>query len=144
MALEGNVAWWGRYEKQKSYRMAIIDAEARRLIKPREPWHGMYVGVIAGGGWYDLENGDPGYYGEGLMTGLSFGYMWPVGRNLSLEAAIGAGYVYTRYKEYEYLDGHHLYMRTKALNYFGPIKAKLSIVWRFYDINKPKRANKAL
>ncbi len=144
VAVEGNLAWWGSYKKEKSYRMAIIDAEARHWIKPREPWHGMYVGLIAGGGWYDLEKGTPGHYGEGLMTGLSFGYMWPIARNLSLEAEVGAGYVFTRYKDYQPYQGHHVYMRTKDINYFGPIKLKFSIVWRFFDINKPKLTEPAL
>ncbi|MDE7386287.1 MAG: DUF3575 domain-containing protein [Muribaculaceae bacterium] len=144
VALEGNVAWWGSYEKLKSYRVAIIDAEARYWIKPREPWHGMYVGVIAGGGWYDLLNGGTGYYGDGGMAGLSLGYMWPIRHNLSLEAEVGAGYLYTRYKEYRPFEGHHLYLRTKELNYFGPLKVKLSIVWRFLDKNKLTRSNPAL
>ncbi len=144
VALEGNIAWWGSYKNDKSYRMAIIDAEARRWIKPRAPWHGMYVGVIAGGGWYDLERHSRGKYGEGLMTGVSAGYMWPIGRQLSLEAELGVGYIYTRYKIYKPSDGHHVYQRTKDLNYFGPLKLKFSIVWRFFDVNKPRQANKAL
>ncbi len=143
VALEGNFASWGSYKHEKSYRLYVIDSEVRRWFKPRKPWHGMYAGLIAGGGWYDFENGSPGYYGEGLMTGLSFGYMWPIGRRLSLEAEIGAGYVYTRYKEYRPYEGHHLYLRTKELNYFGPIKAKLSIAWRFCDINRHKRKKSA-
>lgn len=144
VALESNVAWWGQYSHKKSYRLVILDAEARRWIKPRAPWHGMYVGVLAGGGWYDFQNGGNGKYGEGLMTGLTFGYMWPIGRNLSLEAEVGAGYAYTRYKEYEPFEGHHIYLRTKQVNYFGPIKLKFSIAWRFYDINKPKRISPQL
>lgn len=139
VAADGNMAWWGSYSHNKSYRIAILTSEARYWIKPRAPWHGLYAGVLAGGGWYDFENGSTGYYGEGLMTGLSAGYMWPIGRNLSLEAGAGAGYVYTRYKEYRPYEGHHLYLRAKSLNYFGPLKVKFSIVWRFFDVNKPKR-----
>ena len=134
--MEGNLAWWGHYKNQRSLRIAIIDTEVRRWFKTPEPWHGIYVGLFAGGGWYDILKDRPGYYGEGLMAGLSFGYMWPVSRNLSLEAGIGAGYMRTRYKEYEPVDGHHVYQRTKNLNYYGPLKLKFSIVWRFLDKNK--------
>lgn len=145
VAVEGNVAWWGSYKNDKSYRLAVIDAEMRYWALTREPWHGMYVGVIGGGGWYDLKKGSkPGKYGDGAMAGLSLGYVWPIGRNLSLEAEIGAGYIYTRYKEYETRDSHHVYMRTKDINYFGPIKAKFSIVWRFLDINKSNLSIPAL
>lgn len=133
----------GKYSDKYTYRLGIISAEGRRWIKPRAPWHGMFVGVFAGGGWYDFLNKDRGYYGEGGMVGVSFGYMWPVRRNLSFEGSIGAGYLYTRVKEYTPFEGHHLYQRTKILNYFGPLKLKFSIVWRFLDRNKQKNINRS-
>lgn len=139
VALEYDMAWWGKYGNKKSYRLAMLSPEVKRWIRPRAPWHGFYVGLFAGGGLYDFENGGTGYRGEGVMTGLSGGFMWPVSRCLSLEAAIGAGYLYTRYKEYKPLDGHHVYQRTKNLHYFGPLKVKFSLVWRLWDVNKSKR-----
>lgn len=144
VAVEGNLAWWGKYAKERSYRMCIISPEVRRWINPRAPWHGMYVGAFAGCGWYDLEKGTPGYRGEGVMGGLSFGYMWPISSRLSFEAAVGAGYMYTRYKEYRPMQGHHVYQRTKELNYFGPLKVKFSLAWRFWDANKRKISQTAV
>lgn len=144
VALEGNLAAWGSYKRERSYRLTLIDAEGRWWFKTRGPWHGMYAGVIAGGGWYDFEKGTPGYHGWGLMTGLSFGYMWPVTRTLSLEAEIGAGFMHTRYKEYEPIENHHVYIRTKDLNYFGPIKLKFALSWRFMETFKRKNTGKAL
>ena len=141
VALEGDLAWWGKYSQEKSYRLAIVSPEVKRWIHPRAPWHGMYIGAFVGAGLYDLENKSKGYYGEGIMGGFSFGFMWPVSRCISLEAAIGAGYLYSRYKEYRPMDGHHVYQRTKDLNYFGPLKIKLSLVWRLWDLNKSKRLN---
>ncbi|MDE6715015.1 MAG: DUF3575 domain-containing protein, partial [Muribaculaceae bacterium] len=141
VAVEGEVAWWSRAAKNKYYELAIISGEGRYWINPKAPWHGMYVGVFAGGGWYQLANGgNKGYQGEGGMAGVSLGYMFPISKYLSLEAGIGAGYMRTQYKEYEPRDGHLLYMRTKNLNYFGPLKAKFSIVWRFNNINYTKKA----
>lgn len=136
LALEGDVAWWGKYSKNKSYRLAVVSPEVKRWFRTRAPLHGFYAGAFAGGGLYDFEKSTRGYRGEGAMAGLSVGYMWPIGRCLSLEAAIGAGYLYTRYKEYVPVDGHHVYQRTKDLNYFGPLKVKFSLVWRLWDTNK--------
>lgn len=144
VALEGNLAHWGSYKHDKSYRLAIIDAEVRRWFKTRGPWHGMYVGLIAGGGWFDLLKNTPGHRGEGLMAGASFGYMWPISRTFSLEAEAGLGYVYAHYKDYEPFEGHHVYQRTKDLNYFGPIKLKFSIVWRFLNTKPRKLPQQAL
>lgn len=141
VALEGDLAWWGNSAKEKSYRLAIVSPEVKRWINPRAPWHGLYIGAFAGAGLYDLENGKRGYYGEGAMGGLSVGYMWPLSRTLSLEAEIGGGYLYTRCKEYIPFEGHHVYQRTRDINYFGPLKVKLSLVWRLWDLNKPRCLN---
>lgn len=141
VALEGDVAWWKHAPSHKYYQLAVISPEVRRWIHPRKPWHGMYLGLFAGGGWYDLENGGLGHYGEGWMTGLSFGYMWPIGRALSLDAGIGAGYMHTRSKEYEPYDGHYLYQRTKSIDYIGPLKLKLSLAWRFFRIHEHKKTS---
>ena len=136
--LEGNVAWYRKDAKHKYYQILMVSPEARYWLPSGTVWHGMYVGAFAGGGKYDLENGHRGYKGEGALGGFSFGYMWPITRTLSLEAGLGVGYLHTRYKEYIPFDGHYLYQRTKDLNYFGPLKLKFAIAWRFNDINKSK------
>ena len=138
LSLDANIAWWSSEAKHKYYQIAMISPELRRWINPRGPWHGMYAGVFVGGGWYDLENGKTGYKGEGGLAGVSFGYMWPVSRCISLEAGLGVGYLYTRHREYIPYDGHYLYQRKSTFNYVGPLKLKFSIAWRFDDINKKK------
>lgn len=144
LAVEGALAWWKKDAKHKYYRIAMVSPEIRRWFNTRGPWHGMYAGLFAGVGKYDLENGGTGYMGNDCyMVGFSYGYMWPIGRTLSLEAGIGAGYMYTRYKEYNPFEGHYLYQRTKTLNYFGPLKLKFSLAWRFNDINKPHKNRQA-
>lgn len=139
LSVEWIMPWWKNTAKMKYYQLATGSVEFRRWINPRAPWHGMFAGVFAGGGWYDLENGRSGNRGEGGYAGLSFGYMWPVSRCISFESSLGVGYLSSRYKVYRPFDGHFLYQRTKQLNYFGPLKLKFSIVWRFYDINKKNK-----
>lgn len=141
LALEGGVAWWGKYSNEKSYRLAMVSPEVKRWFFTRGPWHGLYVGLFGGAGLYDFEKTSKGYRGEGAMGGLSVGYMWPVSRCLSLEAALGGGYLYTRYKEYTPIGDHHVYQRTKNLNYFGPLKVKFALVWRLWNVNKTARVN---
>ena len=131
--LEGEMAWWSKDRQHKYYQIATISPEGRYWFKTKKPWHGHYVGAFAGGSWYDLENGGRGYKGELAMTGLSYGYMFPLGRALSLEAGIGVGFLSTSYEEYIPLDGHYVYQQTSRTNYFGPVKLKLAIVWRLWD-----------
>lgn len=137
--LEGDMAWWKKKSKHKYYQLAIISPEGRYWFKTKAPWHGHYVGVFVGGGWYDLENGKRGYQGEGVMAGVSYGYMFPVTRRLSFEAGIGAGYLRAKYEEYlPEAGGHYLYQQTSKTNYFGPLKLKFALVWRLWDFNQKK------
>lgn len=134
--LEGEIAWWSQKGKHKYYQIATISPEARYWFKTRKPWHGHYAGLFVGGSWYDLENGERGYKGEFFMTGLSYGYMFPVSRNLSFDAGIGLGFLHTSYEEYLPIDGHYIYQRTSRTDYFGPVKLKFALVWRLWNQNR--------
>ena len=129
VALEANVAWYSRESAFKTYRIAFGSPEVRYWPIVRKQWNGMYVGAFAGGAFFDLENGGSGYQGPCAFTGLSIGYMWKIGRHLSLEAGLGAGYMRIHAKKYVPMDGHYVYMQTKNIDYFGPLKLKLSLVW---------------
>lgn len=143
LAAHGNVAWWSRDSEHRYYQLAAIYPEARWWFKTKGPWHGHYLGIFAGGTWYDLENGGRGYKGEGGFVGLSYGYMFPVSRSLSFEVGIGAGYLYTEYEEYlpvPYMGGtHYVYQQTSRMNYLGPLKLKFSFVWRLWDADWNRR-----
>lgn len=142
VALECGIAWWGRYSRNRSYRLAMISPEVKRWFHPGGKWNDIYIGAFAGAGLYDFQKGARGDRGEGLMAGLSIGYMWPIKRCLSLETALGAGYLYTKYKKYHPVDGHHVYLRTKDISYFGPLKVKLALVWRLWDVGKRGNSKK--
>ncbi len=138
-ALDYEMAWWKNSSKNKIYEVAVISPEVRRWVSAKSPWHGHYVGAFPGFTWYDLENGGTGHRGHAFFAGVSYGYMFPIGRSLSLEAGIGVGYMNLRYKDYEPRDGHHVYQRTKSTSYFGPLKARLSLVWRIGSTKATKK-----
>lgn len=133
VALEGDVAWWRNTPAHKYYQIATISPEVRYWFKTRRRWHGHYAGIFAGGSWYDLENGGPGYRGEIRMAGVSYGYMFPVSRSLSFEAGIGIGFLHTEYEEYNPYEGHNVYRQTSRTDYFGPVKLAFAFVWRLWN-----------
>lgn len=126
---EYSVAWWSNKPKHQYYQLMQLSPEIRFWLDPDKMWQGHYFGAFVGAGYYDLENGADGYKGEFMMTGLSYGYIFPIGKKLSMEAGLGLGWLYTRYEEYIPYEGHYVYMQTSRLNYFGPVKAKLALVW---------------
>lgn len=136
--VEGDVAWWKNNARHRFYQIATISPEARYWFKTQKPWNGHYIGAFAGGSWYDLENGGPGYKGEGVMAGISYGYMFPISRSLSFEAGLGLGYLFCENEEYLPIDGHYVYQQTSRFHYFGPLKLKFALVWRIWDVNRKK------
>lgn len=128
-AIEGNIAWWHNSNKHRYYQLATIVPEVRWWFKPSNERKGHYIGLFGGGGWYDLENGWTGYKGTGGMAGISYGYMFPVGKHLALEAGLGLGYIQTRYEKYVPDEGHYPYMEGGKTRFVGPVKLKLALVW---------------
>lgn len=127
--LEGTMAWWHKDTKHKYYQLAQISPEVRYWFKSEGARKGHYFGLFIGGGWYDLENGNRGYKGEGEYAGISYGYMFPIGKYFALEAGIGAGFLHANSEDYLPIDEHYVYQQSIHTNYFGPLKLKLAFVW---------------
>jgi hypothetical protein len=129
--VEGDYAWWSRSSKNQFYQIATVSPELRYWLSRKAPFSGHYIGLYYGSGLYDLENGSEGYRGECYLSGgLSYGYMKSLDRHLSLELGVGFGYLSTEYKKYTPLDGRYVYESTQRLNYIGPTKAKIALVWK--------------
>ncbi|MGL5684135.1 MAG: DUF3575 domain-containing protein [Marinifilaceae bacterium] len=134
IAANWNVAWW-LWEKQPyCYELTQATVEGKYWLGNREikkQLQGWHVGLTFGGGCYDLGWHNKGYQGEYIIAGAVGGYSHSIGRYLGMEYALGLGYMYNRYREYySYDDGHILeWRKTGNLNWIGPIKAKVSLVW---------------
>ncbi len=146
--LEGYMAWWHNDGKHRYYQAATISPEGRWWFgqKKGSLWHGHYLGLFGGFTWYDIENGKRGYQGEAETVGISYGYLFPIGKRLSLETGVSIGYLHSEYEEYlpeVYAeDTHYVYQQTKRLNYSGPLKLKLALVWRLWKTDKKKGGGK--
>lgn len=134
IGLEGGIAWWRNKEQHKYYHVAHLSPEVRYWFRHSDDFKkGHYVGSFLMGGLYDWQNYD-GYKGEFAAAGLSYGYMFPIARRLSLELGLGIGVLYTKYEEYLPEEGHYVYQQTAHTTYVGPVKGKISLVWHFDEV----------
>ncbi|MCM1440814.1 MAG: DUF3575 domain-containing protein [Roseburia sp.] len=131
VALEYNMVWWKNTGDNRTYQLAVISPEARRYFSTERSPNGHFVGIFAGFTWYDLAGHHSGHRGDGYFAGATYGYSFRLSNKLSLEAALGLGYLHAHYKDYTPVDGHHVYRRTRNSSYFGPLKARLALVWHF-------------
>lgn len=100
--------------------------------KKREVLTGHFAGLYAGGGKYDLQWKENGYQGEFFIAaGISYGYAKRIARNLHLEFNIGVGLLRTTYSHYHANDNYQtlLWQSNGRYTWFGPTKAKISLVW---------------
>lgn len=128
--------WYVWRHNSNAYEVLNIGLEARYWLTHSKkhynrPITGWFIGAYAAGGKYDIEWKSKGDQGEYTSLGLSVGYTWRIGRNLNFEASVAAGWVAGPYRHYEgrFDDTHLIWQRNGHLSYFGPTKAKFSLVW---------------
>lgn len=130
--------WWLWEKKQHCLQVLSGNLEGRYWFGNRSQHKvltGWFGGLYAGGGLYDLEWDKNGYQGEFFIAmGVSAGYAHPIGRNLRMEYSLGIGYMKTDYRKYDAQFGKdeqwHLIRRENgSFSWFGPTRAKVSLVW---------------
>ncbi len=105
---------------------------SRKGREDREVLTGHFLGLYAGGGKYDLQWGEKGYQGEFFIAaGVSYGWATRIARHLHLEFNIGIGLLRTDYRHYHARDNYQtlLWQENGKYTWFGPTKAKISLVW---------------
>lgn len=71
-------------------------------------------------------------------AGLEYGYSLALSPALNLDFTIGLGYWHSIIQQYKPEDGHYVWERTHRVNWVGPTKAGISLVWK-PGRNKPKQ-----
>lgn len=140
VALNWMYAWWKTDRRHYYWRVYGGDVEARYWLgKDGYGYHrsGHHVGVYAQTGTFDFELGGRGYMVDdwGYGGGISYGYSLPVARNLNLDFTLGVGVFHGKCKEYLPIDGRYVWQLTKKMNWVGPTKAEISLVWHIGDRN---------
>lgn len=135
-------AWWSRNSRHRYWRVYGGMIEARRWFgkaAAAKPLTGHHMGLYAGAVTFDFEWNDDGYMGglpHGtifdrcmLVGGVEYGYSLPVAKRLNIDFSIGIGYFGGKYIKYSPMYGHYYKDSEMKLNYFGPTKAEISLVW---------------
>lgn len=134
--------WWDNDRSHHYWRAYGGDIAVRRWFGKRaaeKPLTGHHVGLYAGAMTFDFEFGGNGIMGgrpRGTLWdrclvygGIEYGYSLPVGRRINIDFTIGFGYMGGRYLKYRPVSGGYEWLSTHSLNWFGPTKAEVSLVW---------------
>lgn len=134
--------WWDRDRTHRYWRAYGGDLALRWWFGRKaheKPLTGHHLGVYAGVLTFDFEWGGTGYMGGipgGTLwdrcmanAGVEYGYSLPVARRLNIDFTIGLGVVSGKYVKYVPADGGYLWQSTRHVNWVGPTKAEISLVW---------------
>ena len=132
--------WWVMGNKY-CFEMWEMGIEGRFWFKRWNPvgtekLRGFFAGVYGMSSKYDFQwDRDINYQGEYWSAGVSGGYCMPIGKKkkLNLEFSLALGFMQTDYRHYMPTDEYDRLIRDKynvgRVSYFGPTKAKISLVW---------------
>lgn len=149
----GMYAWWSNDSRHRYWRIYGGKIGVRKWFGKAaslKPLTGHHVGLYAGVLTFDFEWGKSGYMGgipHGtlldrcmLTGGVEYGYSLPVARRLNIDFTLGVGYFGGKYIKYDPVNGKYFEDSEVRLNYFGPTKLEISLVWLFGhgNFNKSK------
>ena len=134
--------WWDRDRTHYYWRAYGGNIGARWWFGKKahkKPLTGHHLGLFAGVITYDFELGKGGIMGGvprgtlwdrcNFISGLEYGYSLPVTRRLNIDFSLAFGYMGGKYLKYEPKYGFYIWQSTHRLNWFGPTKAEISLVW---------------
>lgn len=131
--------WWNIGNKY-AFQMWEMGAEGRFWFKRwdtngTKKMRGWFLGAYGMSSKYDFQlDKSLNYQGEYWSAGLSGGYVMPIGKKkrLNLEFSFSVGYLQTDFRHYLPTDDYLKLIRDRynvgTVSYFGPTKAKISLV----------------
>jgi len=129
--------WYVNAPKRFCYQLLLGGIEGRYWIKKTKqesnnnPLTGFFVGAYLQRGIFDFQNSDKGVQGDvDFLYGISFGYTKPISNYFNLEFSLGLGYFNSKNINYYAYENILLRENNSDFRYFGPTKAKVSLVWK--------------
>lgn len=137
-------AWWSHRTKNFFWRLYGGDVGLRwwfGKLARRRHLSGHHIGAYAQVLIWDFEFGGRGYMGgvpgcaiwdrANVGAGIEYGYSLPVTQRLNFDFCIGIGYLGGSCRQYIPQCGYYVWQSTRRLNYVGPTKLEISLVYTF-------------
>ncbi|MBP1630483.1 MAG: hypothetical protein H6Q15_1376 [Bacteroidetes bacterium] len=123
--------WYVNNKKHFAYQILSGSIETRYWLKKQERiLSGYFIGAYIGRGIFDLQFSEEGTQGDILFsTGVSGGYSKPISKNFNIEFSLSLGYFKSNNINYYAYEDLLIKKSSSLLTYFGPTKAKVSLVW---------------
>lgn len=126
-----NGSWtsWTWNDNDRRYALWEVTPEVRYYMG--EGKRG-YLGAMYKAGHFNYKLSDMGKLGDLMGGGLTGGYQLRLNNALSLDFSVALGCLHVDYEQYEVIDGVRVRAGKVTKNWWGPIDAGVTLVWKMF------------
>ena len=126
-----NGSWtsWSWNDKDRRYALWEVMPEVRRYMGKEKRG---YLGAMYKAGQFNYKFSATGKQGDLMGGGITGGYQLRLNDALSLDFSVAVGCLHADYEKYTVIDGVRVRRGTETKNWWGPVNAGVTLVWKIY------------
>ena len=129
IAVNGSWTSWTWSDKDRRYALWEVMPEVRYYMGEKKAW---YLGAMFKAGQFNYKLSETGKQGDLMGGGITAGYQLRLNKALDLDFNLGLGYLNADYEKYEVIDGVRVRRGNETKDWWGPINAGVTLVWKLF------------
>ena len=129
IAVNGSWTSWSWSDKDRRYALWEVAPEVRYYMGEKKAW---YLGAMFKAGQFNYKLSETGKQGDLMGGGITTGYQLRLNKALTLDFNLGLGYLNADFEKYEVIDGVRVRCGNEKKNWWGPINAGVTLVWKLF------------
>ena len=129
IAVNGSWTSWTWSDKDRRYALWEVAPEIRYYMGEKKAW---YLGAMFKAGQFNYKLSETGKQGDLMGGGITAGYQLRLNKALALDFNLGLGYLNADFEKYEVIDGVRVRRGNETKDWFGPINAGVTLVWKLF------------
>ena len=129
IAVNGSWTSWTWSDKDHRYALWEVAPEVRYYMGEKKAW---YLGAMFKAGQFNYKLSETGKQGDLMGGGITAGYQLRLNKVLALDFNLGLGYLNADFEKYEVIDGVRVRRGNETKDWFGPINAGVTLVWKLF------------
>ena len=129
IAVNGSWTSWSWSDKDRRYALWEVAPEVRYYMGEKKAWH---LGAMFKAGQFNYKLSETGKQGDLMGGGITAGYQLRLNKALALDFNLGLGYLNADFEKYEVIDGVRVRRGNETKDWWGPINAGVTLVWKLF------------
>ena len=129
IAVNGSWTSWTWSDKDRRYALWEVAPEIRYYMGEKKAW---YLGAMFKAGQFNYKLSETGKQGDLMGGGITAGYQLRLNKALDLDFNLGLGYLNVDFEKYEVIDGVRVRRGNETKDWWGPINAGVTLVWKLF------------